>query len=102
MRSWVQHREEDGIRVTETTLGATCVAELRFPPRYAQARLDPEHGYLAIVLDGDLQKTFASRTLGLGTGTATTIPAAAAHTASFGARGARVLVVRPPSEAERP
>ena len=102
MRPWVQCREENGIRVTETSLGATRVAELRFPPRYAQSSLDPEFGYLAIVLDGELQKTFASRTLGLGTGTATTIPADAAHTASFGDRGARILVVQPPIVGDAP
>ena len=95
MQRWVQSSEEAGVRVTETTLGATRVVELRFPPSYAQPRVEPEHGYLAIVLDGELRKTFASRTLGLGTGTATTIPAHAGHSASFGERGARILVVTP-------
>ena len=102
MRPWVGCREEDGIRVTETSLGATRVAELRFPPRHAQPWFEPEFGYLAIVLDGGLQKTFASGTLGLGTGTATTIPAAAAHSASFGECGARILVVKPPAAGETP
>ena len=102
MRPWVESREENGIRVTETSHWATRVAELRFPPLYAQPVLEPEFGYLAIVLDGDLQKSFASRTLGLGTGTATTIPAAAAHSASFGQSGARVLIVKPPSGGDAP
>ncbi|MBA2332144.1 MAG: helix-turn-helix transcriptional regulator [Actinobacteria bacterium] len=101
MRPWVESFQEDGIRVTETTLGGTCVVELVFPPGYAQARLDPEHGYLAIVLEGNLQKTFASGTLVLERGTATAIPADAAHTASFGGRGARILVVKPPSAGGR-
>ena len=95
MQAWVASREEDGISVTEAALGAIGVAELRFPPRYAQARFDPEHGYLAVVLEGDLRKSFPGRTLGLAAGSAAAIPAAAAHAAAFGADGARVLVVKP-------
>ena len=75
--------------VTETSLRTTCVIELGFPPRYAQPRLEPE---LAVVLGGGLQKTFANRTLVLGTGTATTIPADAGHSATFGEQGARILI----------
>jgi AraC family transcriptional regulator len=92
MRSWVATREEDGVTVTETRVG---VAELRFPPGYEQPRFGPEHGYLAVVLDGGLEKTFARTTIGLGAGASITIPAEAEHAAFFGDRGARVLVVRP-------
>lgn len=102
MGGWIERREEDGILVTETTRGAVGVVEMRFPPRYLQDRFRPERGYLAVVLEGDVQKTFASRTLGLGAGTATTIPADAAHAASFGERGARILVVKPAPGPERP
>lgn len=98
MQTWVASREEDGISVTEAVLGAIGVAELRFPPRYAQARFDPERGYLAVVLEGDLRKSFPGRTLGLAAGSAATIPADAAHAASFGLGGARILIVRPPRE----
>jgi AraC family transcriptional regulator len=95
MRPWVASREEDGVVVTDTQVG---VAELRFPPRYEQPRFGPECGYLAVVLDGGLEKTFARRTVGLGLGASITIPAEAEHAASFGDRGARVLVVRPTRE----
>jgi AraC family transcriptional regulator len=92
MTPWVATREEDGIVVKETRFG---VFELRFPPRYAQGRFGPERGYLAVVLDGGLEKSFARTTMGLGTGASVTIPAEAEHTASFGEHGARILVVRP-------
>ena len=98
MRTWVESREEDGVLVTGTELEAVGVVELRFPPRYAQARFQPERGYLAVVLDGDLRKQFASRTLGLAAGSAATIPADATHTAAFGDGGARVLIVKPPGD----
>ena len=98
----MRSRVENGILVTETSLRTTCVVELGFPPRYAQPRLEPELGYLAVVLDGGLQKTFANRTLVLGAGTATTIPADAGHSATFGEQGARILIVKPQSTADEP
>jgi AraC family transcriptional regulator len=97
MTPWVSTHEEDGIRVRETRFG---VAELSFPPRYAQARFGPERGYLAVVLEGGLEKTFARRTLGLGAGASVTIPPEAEHAASFGEHGARILVVRPSRDLE--
>ncbi len=102
MTAWMRSRVENGILVTETSLRTTCVIELGFPPRYAQPRLEPELGYLAVVLGGGLQKTFANRTLVLGTGTATTIPADAGHSATFGEQGARILIVKPQSTADEP
>ena len=102
MGAWVQSREEDGVSVTEAALGGIGVVELRFPPRYEQPSFGPEHGYLALVLDGDLRKSFSFRTLTLAAGAAATIPAEATHTASFGAGGARVLVVKPQPGRDRP
>ena len=92
--------EDGGVAVRETTSAGVCVAELRFPPRHAQPIFDPELGYLAVVIDGDLSKTFPARTLGLTKGVAVSIPAAASHRAAFGEAGARVLIVKPP-ERER-
>jgi AraC family transcriptional regulator len=97
MTPWVATREEDGILVRETRFG---VVELSFPPRYAQAPFGPEREYLAVVLAGGLEKTFARSMVTLGTGASVTIPAEAEHAASFGDRGARVLVVRPSRDRE--
>jgi AraC family transcriptional regulator len=102
MRAWIESREEEGISVVETTLGGIGVVELRFPPRYEQPSFGPEHGYLAFVLDGQLRKSFSQETVVLAAGSAATIPPEATHAASFGAAGARVLVVKPPPGAGRP
>jgi AraC family transcriptional regulator len=102
MGAWVQSREEDGVGVTEAALGGIGVVELRFPARYEQPSFGPEHGYLALVLDGDLRKSFPRRTLTLAAGAIATIPPEATHAASFGAAGARILIVRPPPGRERP
>jgi AraC family transcriptional regulator len=102
MRAWVERCERNGVAVAEAALGGIGVVELRFPPRYEQPSFDPEHGYLAVVLDGELQKSFPRRTLTLAAGVAATIPVEATHTATFGAAGARILVVKPPANPERP
>ena len=101
MTEWVRSREHDGVTVRETTGAGVCVAELRFSPRYAHATFDPELGYLAVVIEGDLRKTFPARTLGLTKGVAVSIPGAASHSATFGEGGARIVVVEP-SERDRP
>ncbi len=62
--------EEDGILVTESTVGAVGITEVRFPPRYEQLRSTPERGYLAFVLDGALEKSFPRRMLVLPAGAA--------------------------------
>jgi len=100
VQTWIESREEDGVVVTDAALAAVGVVELRFPARYAQAHFEPEHGYLAVVLDGDLRKAFTGRSLRLAAGSAATIPAGAAHAARFGDRGARVLLVKPPADTD--
>ena len=65
--------------VREREVSGLTVAELGFPPGYVQPRLDPELPYLAFVLDGGLEKSFARRRVGLGRARAVTIPAGAAH-----------------------
>jgi AraC family transcriptional regulator len=93
---------DDGVGVARGEVGGFCITELRFPARYAQAPFDPERGYLAIVLDGCLDKMFRARSLSLGGGTVATIPSCARHAALFGEGGARVLVLHPPPDPERP
>jgi AraC family transcriptional regulator len=99
---WVERFEDDGVRVTSTASGSVQVAELCFPPGHRQPRFAPNLGYLAVVLDGDLHKTFPRQSLGLATGTTATIPGGADHTARFGRVGARVLVVKPSAHGSEP
>ena len=87
--------EDDGIRITTADVNGFTVSELGFPPGYVQAPFEPELPYLALVLDGSVEKTFALRTLHFARPSALTMPAGARHGARFGSKGARILVVRP-------
>lgn len=93
--AWTTTCVEDGVGVTSGGVGSLEVTELRFPPRYLQRPYDPERGYLAVVLEGGLEKAFARGPISLRAGQIATIPASALHAAEFGQRGARVLVIQP-------
>jgi AraC family transcriptional regulator len=93
--------EDDGVRVATADVDEITVSELAFPPAYVQAPFEPVLPYLALVLRGSLEKTFASRTVAFAQGAALTMPAGARHAARFGPTGARVLIVRP-RDATRP
>jgi AraC family transcriptional regulator len=92
---WVTSCVEDGVRATSADVGGLDVSELSYPPGYRQRPYDPERGYLAVVLEGRVEKGFAHGLVSLRAGNVAAIPASAAHTAEFGARGARVVVVQP-------
>jgi AraC family transcriptional regulator len=90
--------EEEGIFSRSADVNGFTVAELRFPPGYVQPDFEPELPYLAVVLDGNLEKTFRPRTMHLGRACALTMPTGAWHGAHFGSQGARIVIVRPKSE----
>lgn len=85
---------EDDVRVTSVRLCGFLVNELVFPASHAH-RLDPEEGYLGVVLEGAFEKTFVSGTRGFAPGTAFTMPAGATHETRFGRHEARVLILHP-------
>jgi AraC family transcriptional regulator len=87
--------EEDGVALTWANVNGLTVSELRFPPGYVQDAFEPELPYLALVLDGSLEKSFRTRTIELGRACGLTMPAGATHGARFGAKGARIVVVKP-------
>jgi AraC family transcriptional regulator len=86
--------EDDGVRITSADVNGFTLTELRFPPGYVQQPFEPELPYLAFVLDGSLQKTFRRRTMHLADATGVTMPVGARHGARFGARGARIAIVK--------
>ena len=49
---------EDGVRVTSADVNGFTVEELCFPPRYVQGSFEPEAAYLALVVEGALEKSF--------------------------------------------
>ena len=90
---------DEGVRVTSGDVNGLTVSELAFPPDYVQQQFEPELPYLALVLEGSLEKTFPHRGLQLNDGSALTMPAGARHAARFGPAGARIVIVRPRSAA---
>jgi AraC family transcriptional regulator len=87
--------EQDGVFVTSAEVNGFTLSELRFPPNYVQDEFEPEVPYLAVVLDGGLEKSFRFREMPLHTASAFTMPVGAAHGARFGSSGARIVIVRP-------
>lgn len=89
--------EDDGVLVTTAAVNGFALSELRFPGRYVQAAFEPESPYLAVVLEGGLEKSFALRTMRLAGPCALSMPAGATHSARFDAGGARIVVIKPRS-----
>jgi AraC family transcriptional regulator len=92
--------EEGDVGVTSAEVNGFTLSELRFPDRYVQAPFEPESPYLAVVLEGALVKSFSRRAIELEPACALTMPVGATHGARFGARGARILIVRPRSSGD--
>ena len=84
----------DGVRVTRAELDGFVVSELGFPAHYFQ-RVEPPQGYVAVVLEGSLRKTFPGGTHELAAGSVLTVPSSAAHETRFGPSGTRVVVLAP-------
>jgi AraC family transcriptional regulator len=87
--------EDDGVLVTSADVNGFTLAELRFPPGYVQDAFEPDVPYLALVLEGGLVKMFPRRTMELDRSCGVTMPAGATHSARFGAKGARMAIVKP-------
>jgi AraC family transcriptional regulator len=86
--------DDDGVLVRSADVNGFTLSELQFPSAYFHGAFEPEFPYLALVLDGALEKTFPSRTMRLGKSSAFTIPAGATHKARFGPSGARIVIVK--------
>ena len=86
--------EEDGVVARSADVDGLTLAELRFPPHYVQAEFEPDLPYLALVLEGRLEKSFRRKTVELDAACAVTMPAGAAHGAHFGSEGARIVIVK--------
>jgi AraC family transcriptional regulator len=86
--------EEGGVVVTSADANGFQLAEIRFPAGYVQARFEPDLAYLAVVLEGCLEKSFGFRSLPLAN-VALSMPVGASHSACFGVDGARVVIVKP-------
>jgi AraC family transcriptional regulator len=86
--------ETDRVLAASADVNGFTVAELCFPAGYVQTAFEPEQPYLALVLDGSLEKSFGSRRIGLSRGRGLTMPVGATHCARFGTDGARIAIVK--------
>lgn len=93
--------EDDGVLVTSAEVNGLILSELRFPPDYLQSPSEPERPYLALVLDGNLVKSFRAKTMDFGRSSAFAIPAGLWHSARFGPAGSTIVIIRPSSESTR-
>ena len=85
---------DDGVLVRSADVNGFTLSELQFPSAYVHGAFEPEFPYLALVLDGALEKSFPGRTMQLGKSSAFTMPAGATHEARFGPSGARIVTVK--------
>ena len=89
---------QEGVVFRSADVNGFTVAELSFPPGFVQTEFEPDLAYLAVVVDGTMEKSIDGGTA-FGTGSALTMPAGARHSARFGPAGARIVIVKGRSSA---
>jgi AraC family transcriptional regulator len=90
--------QRNGTRAVKAVVGEFAVQRLRFAPGHSIPWFEPEWGYLAIVLDGTMQKTFSNATWSLPRDSFATLPCGAGHATVFGVKATRVITVYPTTE----
>ena len=86
--------ERGGATATGAAVGEFEVELMRFPPDHHLPAFEIDQGYIAIVLDGLLAKTFAREACTLTRNTVATVPSGAVHTTAFGPSVTRILKIR--------
>jgi AraC family transcriptional regulator len=86
--------ERGRVKATRAALGECEVDLMRFPPEHQIPSFDFDRGYIAIVLDGALAKTFVREACTLTRDSVATLPPGAVHTTTFGPSATRVLAIR--------
>jgi AraC family transcriptional regulator len=92
--------EEGGVVVTSGEAGSFVIEDVVFPPSHRHAVFEPPQGYVVVVLEGALAKTFRTSTHDLRPASVVTMPPGARHATQFSRAGARVVIVRPRSAEE--
>ena len=84
----------DGRQVTRAAVGSLEIYRLGFPPSFSHGVIDPAAGYIAVVLEGAVHKSFRHSNSTLACGSFMSIPAGAAHSSTFAPDGCQVVIVR--------
>jgi AraC family transcriptional regulator len=92
--------ERGVVRATKAIVGSLEAQLIDFPPHHRLGSFEFDRGYLVVVLDGALSKTFRSTCWSLGVNSFATLPAGATHTTAFGLSPVRVIAVRVHSNGE--
>jgi AraC family transcriptional regulator len=88
----------DGRSSTQAVVGPFEVTRLTFPPDYRHGAFEPQRGYLVVVLEGAVCKTFSRDSATFGRGELATLPPGSRHSSEFAPGGAQVLTVRAADE----
>lgn len=89
-----------GGRYRRAVVGAIEVTRLEFPPGHRHGVFVPERGYLVIVLDGVVCKTFVGDSATLSRDSVATLPAGSTHSSSFAPAGSQVVTLRSAADGE--
>lgn len=85
----------DGGGYSRAVVGSFEVTRLVFPPSFRHGSVEPERGYMVVVLDGAVSKSFAGDTTTLSRSSIATLPAGATHSSAFAPQATQILAVRP-------
>jgi AraC family transcriptional regulator len=91
-----------GAHAVKAVAGDFALQRIRFPPGHRIAWFEPEWGYLALLLDGAMTKTFAGATWTLRRDALATLPSGAGHRTDFGVSATHVLTLYPHSGRAQP
>jgi AraC-like DNA-binding protein len=90
--------QRNGAQAVKAAVGAFGLQRLRFAPGHSMPWFEPEWGYLAIVLDGSMRKTFANATWALPRDSFATLPRGAGHSTAFGVKPTNVMTIYPATD----
>jgi AraC family transcriptional regulator len=84
-----------GAHAVKAAVGQFSVQRLRFDAGHAIPWFEPLWGYVAVVLDGAMEKHFTGSTWSLARDCLATLPEGAGHSTAFGSRVTHVVTIYP-------
>ncbi|CAN5342733.1 hypothetical protein BH20ACT13_BH20ACT13_05010 [soil metagenome] len=88
----------EGTGYSRAVVGSFEVTRLVFAPSFRHGPVEPERGYMVVVLDGAVTKSFAAGTFTLSRSSIATLPAGATHSSAFARHSTQILAIRPTDE----